>query len=223
MSGQPDISQWNLQIRTSEEPSHRLLGPRHYPALIKKDLAAVREERGENVRAIICFDCGQISFASEKEEASKCNYCGLEMKMGDMAFCGGGSSEQIITQGEVHVTGQDCFTAPGIMCRNLMMDTCVSSPVYCLGELKINCSGIFAEPLQANTISVAPEADVTFLAAVRARNLIVEGKVTGNVVCEGKIFLKPGGKLIGDAVASKMEKEPGSVHKGKCREIYLPE
>lgn len=223
MSGQPDISQWNLQIRMSDEPSRKLLGPSHYPSLFNKDLASSRTEKGEDVRAIICFDCGQISFASDKAASAKCKYCGLEMMMSDMSLGTEKREDSIITQGSIAIEEGQCFSGKAIMCRNMAVDGWISGLIYCLGQLKINCSGVFADPVQAHSIFISPGAKVEFLATVRTKGVVIEGEVTGNIICEGTLVLGAGAILRGDVVAAKLEKSPKATHKGKYRELFLPD
>ncbi|THF79868.1 bactofilin family protein [Cohnella fermenti] len=50
-----------------------------------------------------------------------------------------------------------------------------------------------------------------------ARNVILAGKVTGNVSAKGKLVLKTTGFLLGDLQAQELEVEPGGVFQGTSR------
>ena len=54
-------------------------------------------------------------------------------------------------------------------------------------------------------------------AKVKVTHLDVEGQLHGNVSVKGKVTIEPGGRLVGDVTAPRLEVKPGAKLKGFCR------
>ena len=53
-------------------------------------------------------------------------------------------------------------------------------------------------------------------ANLKVKNLILEGKLTGNVIASEKVELRPGSTLLGDIKAPKLEINEDVVFDGQC-------
>jgi len=67
--------------------------------------------------------------------------------------------------------------------------------------------------LPANRVTVGPEGEVS--ANVLAREVVVQGKVNGNVTVSDRVEVRSEGTLIGDVVAERINVADGAFFKGK--------
>lgn len=80
-------------------------------------------------------------------------------------------------------------------------------------NLKIN--GIYSGSLDVKgTLTIASHADVH--SDIRGDNVVIAGKVTGNVTVEKVLVLMPTAVLIGDINAPKLNIVEGAVFEGRC-------
>lgn len=74
--------------------------------------------------------------------------------------------------------------------------------------------------LEHNSLTVGPNGDVN--ADVFAKDIIIEGKVTGNVSAGDRIDIRKTGSLSGDLSAARIAIEDGAVFRGSV-DIVKPE
>ncbi len=67
----------------------------------------------------------------------------------------------------------------------------------------------------SGSISVTPTGHVR--ARLRVQNLEVAGQMYGDIVARGKVTVYPGGRLVGDVNASRLEVRAGALLKGYYR------
>lgn len=67
--------------------------------------------------------------------------------------------------------------------------------------------------LPANRVTVGPEGEVS--ATVQAREVVVQGKINGNVTVSDRVEVRSEGTLIGDVVAERINVADGAFFKGK--------
>ena len=59
-------------------------------------------------------------------------------------------------------------------------------------------------------------------ADVEAKNIVIQGKVTGNVKANHQLEIHPTGKLIGDCTAASIDIKEGAVFEGRSNMIKSP-
>lgn len=67
--------------------------------------------------------------------------------------------------------------------------------------------------LPANRVTVGPEGEVS--ATVQAREVVVQGKINGNVTVSDRVEVRSEGTLIGDVTAERINVADGAFFKGK--------
>ena len=67
--------------------------------------------------------------------------------------------------------------------------------------------------LPGNRVTVGPNGQVA--ASISAREVVVQGKIVGNVTASDRLEVMGEGSLIGDAVAQRVSIEDGAFFKGK--------
>lgn len=86
-----------------------------------------------------------------------------------------------------------------------------------LPNVSYSTSDIVAEPVMARMVEVLPNCEVHFLREVRSRDLIVNGTVHGDFVCEGCVILNPGSVMHGTVAARSVLVRPGAALHGETR------
>jgi cytoskeletal protein CcmA (bactofilin family) len=62
-------------------------------------------------------------------------------------------------------------------------------------------------------VTIGPEGQV--FASIAALEVVVQGKITGNVIVSGRLELRSEGSLTGDVVAERINVADGAFFKGK--------
>ncbi len=217
MTVPPDYSQYTPVPRVSPQPSLKLLGTRSRlftGAEQGENQQEALSEEGPN-RAVICFHCGQISVVPEQALSAQCKHCGEYMNLKDVTLTASSRRTLVCTQGDIVVESGASLSGMTLLCRQLTMDGWADGRIYCQGELRLNHSGSIDGIVQAHTLRVSKKNKVAFHRTVRLKSAVIEGEVTGNILCEGPVTLGPSGVVMGDITATSLELPLGSVHKGK--------
>ena len=82
--------------------------------------------------------------------------------------------------------------------ENLHVDGNIKGRIDLRGNLFVGTSGVV-------------EADV------KANNVVIQGKIVGNVVADQQLEIQPSGKLIGDCTAASIDIREGAVFDGRSR------
>lgn len=91
-----------------------------------------------------------------------------------------------------------------------------------LPDLRFATHDIVGEPIRARRIEVLQSGEVHFLREVRARDVVVNGVVKGDFVCDRSLLLNPGGVLYGSVAARSVLVRPGGALNGETRILQGP-
>ncbi|WP_313413118.1 polymer-forming cytoskeletal protein [Sedimentibacter sp.] len=98
------------------------------------------------------------------------------------------------------------------------LDTIVSSNITIdgkfksTGNIRLDCTIIGI--LDSESLYLGQSADIK--GDINCDNIIVAGKITGNVFCKGKMHIKETGIVNGDIEVSILSMDEGSTFSGKC-------
>jgi cytoskeletal protein CcmA (bactofilin family) len=98
------------------------------------------------------------------------------------------------------------------------LDTIVSANITIEGKFKstgnirLDCT-IIGE-VDSESIYIGQNSDIK--GTVNCENIIVAGKITGNVYCKGKMHIKETGVIDGDIEVNILSMDEGSTFTGKC-------
>jgi hypothetical protein len=91
-----------------------------------------------------------------------------------------------------------------------------------LPDLRYATQDIVGEPIHARRIEVLQSGEVHFLREVRAQDVVVNGVVKGDFVCDRSLLLNPGGVLYGSVAARSVLVRPGGALNGETRILQGP-
>lgn len=98
------------------------------------------------------------------------------------------------------------------------LDTIVSSNITIEGKFKstgnirLDCTIIGS--VESESLFIGQNSDIN--GTVNCDNIIVAGKITGNVFCKGKMHIKETGVIDGDIEVNILSMDEGSLFTGKC-------
>ncbi len=91
-----------------------------------------------------------------------------------------------------------------------------------LPDLRFHTHDIIGEPVAARCVEVLSGCEVHFLQEVRARDVVVNGVVRGDFLCDRSLVLNPGGVLEGTVAARSVLVRPGGQLNGATRILQGP-
>jgi cytoskeletal protein CcmA (bactofilin family) len=83
-----------------------------------------------------------------------------------------------------------------------------------IGEENLHVDGSIKGRIQLNG-NLYVGASGTVKADVSATNVIIQGKIVGNVIAEQQLEIQPSGRLIGDCTAASIDIREGAVFDGR--------
>lgn len=80
-----------------------------------------------------------------------------------------------------------------------------------VGAIRID--GILKGIVDADTVIIGDKSNIT--GSIRAKNIIIGGKINGNVYASESVEMKPTGKLFGDIFAKRVMIAEGGIFEGR--------
>ena len=71
--------------------------------------------------------------------------------------------------------------------------------------------------IKNNDLTIDSNADID--AEIKARNIIIRGRVKGNIHASGKVFIEKEGHMVGDIAAARISIVEGAQFKGSMKMI----
>lgn len=98
------------------------------------------------------------------------------------------------------------------------LDTIVSSNITIegkfrsTGNIRLDCTII--GDVESESLFIGQNSDIR--GTVNCENIIIAGKITGNVFCKGRMHIKETGIIDGDIEVNILSMDEGSSFTGKC-------
>lgn len=83
------------------------------------------------------------------------------------------------------------------------------------GNIRLDCTIIGS--IESESLFIGQNSNIT--GTVNCDNIIVAGKITGNVFCKGKMHIKETGIIDGDLEVNILSMDEGSLFTGNCTRI----
>ncbi len=173
----------------------------------------------ETVREIICFSCHATQQISGAVESTMCPKCGSYIDLRDFKITGP-FSRTIQTQGEVIITAKGDVPTR-ILCGTARIEGKMRGQMVCSGTVELNMEGRVLGSIEAQTLVVEKKAVVEFSKPLKVKALEINGKVTGEVHCDGGLVITKKGVLLGNVHARAITIEKGGIFAGNL-DIGVP-
>jgi len=177
--------------------------------------------RQQYFKDIECFECGHKLKVSRSSKITDCVQCGALICLEDLDI-NLHHTEPIRTRGDVMVRKPGLITTSKIECKDLRCLGTIEAEIDCQGEATFRTEGTITGPISCRKLTIEKGADVIFTHTVKAGDMFINARVTGNLNASGKITIGLYGAVNGDVTARSVAIEPGGELNGAMNIIRVP-
>lgn len=211
-----------LRGQPSNEPSDVEAAPAPRPRATPPTSALIRKaaantgffQNKAEPRQVACFECDHIHKAPAEASSTLCPACGAYIGLKDYDIRDNWN-RRIQTRGNVVIQKKATVTGITIHCHNLTAHGNLTGGVNCSGDFVIQNHGKIMGKVRCKRLIIEKRARVEFSNPVHCEDAIIDGEVTGNFTCTGKLHLKKKATLTGDIKVATMAVDEGARHHGR--------
>jgi cytoskeletal protein CcmA (bactofilin family)/ribosomal protein S27E len=195
-----------LKLRTTEEApaqesSSSIFG--RFEDFWKRQTASVIE----------CFDCKRKQQVSGAATSTICPSCSAHIDLRDYKISSG-FSRSIRTRGNVHLSGKGDLASSSVVCGSALIEGRLRGNLHCESTATINYSGKIPGRISARNVVVERKADIHCFRTVRADNIEIKGRMSGEIIAQ-TVTVHKKGCLEGDVTARAISVEKGGLFSGQ--------
>jgi len=164
-------------------------------------------------REVKCFDCETVHRAPDAASSTLCPSCGSYISLKDHEILTNWN-RGIQTRGDVIIHKKAKVTGITIQCHHLTTQGDFTGGVDCSGDFTIRNHGKIMGEIKCRRLIVEKRTQVEFVNTIECEDAIIDGTVTGNFKCSGKLSLQKKATLTGDIQVTTMSIEEGASHHG---------
>ena len=163
-------------------------------------------------RSVKCFECAEEHEILADSTSAMCPHCGayIGLKNYDIREQ---ENSRIQTRGNVFVHKKGYVSGITIQAHNLTIEGEIQGGAECTGDFIVRKTGKINGAINSDRVIIERRAEVEFLSTVQAREVIINGHVTGSVSCK-KLTLQKKATLDGDLTVASLSVEEGARHNG---------
>ncbi len=183
-------------------PNYAAPGPRRKA----KASDSVPEDR------VRCFRCHHVQRVSRFARSTQCERCSAYISLADYEIKTV-RSHTLRTRGDISISRKGGLVNDSeIACHHLTVSGAIDAMVDCSGNAVFRHSGVVRGHLFCERLVIEKNCEVRFADEVMTESAEIKGRLTGDVVCSGKVRIGRSGILEGDLRAVDLEiKEGGRV------------
>jgi cytoskeletal protein CcmA (bactofilin family) len=151
---------------------------------------------------------------STQAESTSCPKCGSYMDLRDFKITGP-FGRGIQTQGEVTITSKGDVTSQRILCGTARIEGKMRSHMICTGTVEMRLQGKLAGTVEAHRVVIEKKSEIELTKPLRVEGIEINGGVTGEVVCNGRVTINKHGVLSGIVRAKAITVEKGGIFAGE--------
>jgi cytoskeletal protein CcmA (bactofilin family) len=168
----------------------------------------------ETTREISCFSCHATQQVSSSAESSLCPKCGSYIDLRDFKITGP-FGRSIQTQGEVIITNKGDASSQRILCGSALIEGKMRGQLLCTNTVSVKIQGKLQGSIESERLVVEKKAETEFTRPLRARSVEINGKASGQILCDGKVTINKNGDLSGVVYARSIVVEKGGIFSGE--------
>ena len=169
--------------------------------------------KGESNSVIECFDCKRKQQVSGAASSTICPSCSAHIDLRNYKITSG-FSRSIRTRGNVHLSGKGDLGSSSVLCQSALIEGRLRGNLHCDDTATINYSGKIAGRISARHIVVDRKADIHCFRTVRAENIEIKGRMSGEIIAQ-TVTVHKKGRLEGDVTARAISVEKGGIFSGQ--------
>lgn len=208
----------NKEATPAPEPTHVNDSPLRYRPPSSTQVESSKSKitpliNREKKRSVKCFECELEHEILADSTSALCPHCGSYIGLKDYDIKEQENS-RIQTRGNVFVHKKGFVNGITIHAHNLTIEGAIEGGADCTGDFIVRKTGKINGTVKSDRVIIERRAEVDFLSPVEAREVVIDGHVTGSVSCK-KLILKKRATLDGDLVVASLSVEEGAKHTGK--------
>lgn len=169
--------------------------------------------RDNSPRKVCCFDCGTRQEVLRTATSGSCKSCGAYIDFEDFKIVGA-FSRTVRTAGNIFVTSKGDMSSIDLICGSAEIEGMMRGNLVCTGEVSVKYKGRIPGGIETDTLRVLKRSQAEFVRPVRARQVFVEGDMSGRILASGTVHISKTGRLTGSVFALGFTVEKGGVFAG---------
>jgi cytoskeletal protein CcmA (bactofilin family) len=162
---------------------------------------------------IECFDCKRKQQVSGAATSTICPSCSAHIDLRDYKITSG-FSRSIRTRGNVHLSGKGDLASSSVVCESALIEGKLRGNLHCDDTATVNYSGKIPGRISARRVIVDRKADIHCFRTVRAENIEIKGRMSGEIIAQ-TVTVHKKGCLEGDVTARAISVEKGGMFSGQ--------
>jgi cytoskeletal protein CcmA (bactofilin family)/ribosomal protein S27E len=167
----------------------------------------------QTTSVIECFDCKRKQQVSGAATSTICPSCSAHIDLRDYKITSG-FSRSIRTRGNVHLSGKGDLASSSVLCGSALIEGRLRGNLHCDNTATINHSGKIPGRISARHVVVERKADIHCFRTVRAENIEIKGRMSGEIIAQ-TVTVHKKGCLEGDVTARAISVEKGGMFSGQ--------
>lgn len=170
--------------------------------------------RDNSPKVISCFECGTRQEVVRTATSSSCKSCGSYIDLQNFKI-EGGFSRAIQTAGTIYITPKGDLNSAKAICGSADVRGPMRGHLVCTGEISFKYKGRITGGIETDTFRILKKSVVEFVRPVRAREVHIEGEMSGRILSTGTVHIAKSGRVTGAIFAKGINIERGGEFDGE--------
>jgi cytoskeletal protein CcmA (bactofilin family) len=212
----PKATGWRGQLASGLEPIGRRVLKHAEPWLLRYEpqIEKIREYyhrwRPPEFKRVRCHECGRIHEVPYAAASTSCPNCNAHIDLYDVVV-EKRVSRVVRTRGNLVIKKFGYLNNQVTICGNADIGGGAAGKIFCDGETKIRTSGRLNCEIGSRRVRVERGADVIVAHPIRVHDMVVHGKVTARIYCNGTLRILKRGFLRGEVHARSIMVDKGGL------------
>ena len=207
---------WRGQLAASLEPLGRRVLKHAEPWLLRYEpqIEKIREYyhrwRPPEFKRVRCHECARIHEVPYTASSTSCPNCNAHIDLYDVVV-EKRVSRVVRTRGNLVIKKFGYLNNQVTICGNADIGGGAAGKIFCDGETKIRTSGRLNCEIGSRRVRVERGADVIVAHPIRVHDMVIHGKVTARIYCNGTLRILKRGFLRGEVHARSIMVDKGGL------------
>jgi len=207
---------WREQLTARLEPLGRRALKHAEPWLLRYEpqIEKIREYyhrwRPPEFKRVRCHECARIHEVPYTASSTSCPNCNAHIDLYDVVV-EKRVSRVVRTRGNLVIKKFGYLNNQVTICGNADIGGGAAGKIFCDGETKIRTSGRLNCEIGSRRVRVERGADVIVAHPIRVHDMVIHGKVTARIYCNGTLRILKRGFLRGEVHARSIMVDKGGL------------
>jgi cytoskeletal protein CcmA (bactofilin family) len=211
-SWQHHLAPWTARLAPLQEWSLRLAEPwilRYEPQLDKIRIWYHRW-RPPEFKSIRCHECGRVHQVPWTAVSTTCPNCNAHVELKDYTI-DKRTSQVVRTRGHLVIKKFGYLNNQITICGHADIGGGAGGKLFCDGETLIRTTGRLNCEIGSRRVRIEKGADVIVAQPIRVHDMVVRGKITARIYCNGTLRVLKRGYLRGEVHARSIMVDKGGL------------